>query len=415
MRVDKLSETLNVYGAPGSSNATTIKNYFAEGAEEQLEIGWDRTGTKRIITVVGQDGTAAYQRFLYITPDGKNFSIADYNQIIRQVKKDAGGNIEALRTGLYRKGYLTEKDYNTKSDAGLSDAILDASNNQSKEIVEALLFNPNASGELTTFNTWLNSQPSYGGGGPTQRGQEITKQDANQLIDAFTVDMLGREATPAEKKTFFDSVSTEMKKAVVKQRTVGGKLIESGSLLNEEDYARIMADTIKPSVRGTSLEAIASGTGSIAQSISSLKSYASSYGIKLSTQEALDDVLGGLRTGGSLSTGKLEQQQQKIRNLAKSFYTNLGDSIDNGISIKNLATQFANTKSQVLEVPSESLDAFDKDIQVALRNNGKAGVMSTTEFEKLLRNKPEWGKTKNARDEAAGYANDILRMFGVVG
>ena len=414
MRIDKLAETLNVYGAPGSSNATTIKNYFAEGTENQLEIGYDRTGTKRIITVAGQDG-AAYQRFLYISPDGKNFSLADYNQIIREVKKDAGGNIEALRTGLYRKGYLTEKDYNTKSDAGLSDAILDASNNQSKEIIEDLLFNPNASGELTTFDKWLNSQPSYGSGGPTQRGQEITKQDANQLIDAFTVDMLGREATPAERKTFFDSVSAEMKKAVVKQKTVGGKTVESGSLLNEEDYARIMADTIKPSVRGTPLEAIASGTGSIAQSISSLKSYASSYGIKLSTQEALDDVLGGLTTGGSLSTGKLDQQQQKIRNMAKSFYTNLSDSIDNGISIKNLATQFANTKSQVLEVPSESLDAFDKDIQVALRNNGKAGVMSTTEFEKLLRNKPEWGKTKNARDEAAGYANDILRMFGLVG
>ena len=82
-----MAETLNVYGAPGSSNATTIKNYFAEGAENQLEIGWDRTGTKRIITVAGQDG-AAYQRFLYITPDGKNFTFADYNQIIREVKKD---------------------------------------------------------------------------------------------------------------------------------------------------------------------------------------------------------------------------------------------------------------------------------------------------------------------------------------
>ena len=243
MRIDKLAETLNVYGAPGSSNATTIKNYFAEGTENQLEIGYDRTGTKRIITVAGQDG-AAYQRFLYISPDGKNFSLADYNQIIREVKKDAGGNIEALRTSLYRKGYLTEKDYNTKSDAGLSDAILDASNNQSKEIIEDLLFNPNASGEITTFDKWLNTQPSYGGGGPTQRGQEITKQDANQLIDAFTIDMLGREATPAERKTFFDSVSAEMKKAVVKQKTVGGKLVESGSLLNDEDYSRILAETI---------------------------------------------------------------------------------------------------------------------------------------------------------------------------
>jgi hypothetical protein len=206
-----------------------------------------------------------------------------------------------------------------------------------------------------------------------------------------------------------------MKKAVVKRKTVGDKSVESGSFLDQEDYARIMAETIKPAIRGTSLEAIASGTGAIAQSITTLKTYAANYGIKLSTQEALDEVVGGLQPGGSLTTGKFDQQQQKIRNMAKSFYTNLGDSIDNGVSIKNLSSQFANLKSQVLEIPSESLDAFDKDIQMALRNNGKPGVMSTTEFEVLLRNKPEWGKTKNARDEAAGYANDILKMFGLVG
>ena len=402
-------------GATQSSNAQLIKNYFAEDTEGRLEIGFDRTGTRRIITVAGQDG-AAYQRFLYVTPDGKNFAIADYNQIVRNLKKDAGGNIEQLRSSLYAKGYLTEKEYATKSDIGFSDAILDAANDQSREIVETLLFNPNASGDLTNFNNWLNSKTNYAsGGGPRDRAQEITKLDANQMIDAFTIDMLGRDATPAEKKSFFDAVSLEMKKAVVKQKTVGGKLVESGSLLNDEDYSRILAETIKPAVRGTPLEAIASGTGVIAQSISSLKSYAASYGIKLSTQEALDDVLGGLKPGGTLSTGKLDQQQQKIRNMAKSFYTNLGDSIDNGVSIKNLSSQFANLKSQVLEVPSESLDAFDKDIQMALRNNGKPGVMSTTEFEVLLRNKPEWGKTKNARDEAAGYANDILKMFGLVG
>jgi hypothetical protein len=401
-------------GATQTSNAQLIKNYFAEDTEGRLEIGYDRTGTRRIITVAGQDG-AAYQRFLYVTPDGKNFAIADYNQIVRNVKKDAGGNIEQLRSNLYAKGYLTEKEYSRKSDIGLSDAILDAANDQSREIVETLLFNPNASGNLTNFNNWLNSKTNYASEGPRDRAQQITKLDANQMIDAFTIDMLGREATPAEKKSFFDTVSLEMKKAVVKQKTVGGKLVESGSLLNEEDYSRILAETIKPAVRGTPLEAIASGTGAIAQSISSLKSYAANYGIKLSTQEALDDVLGGLKPGGTLSTGKLDQQQQKIRNMAKSFYTNLGDSIDNGVSIKNLSSQFANLKSQVLEVPSESLDAFDKDIQMALRNNGKPGVMSTTEFEVLLRNKPEWGKTKNAREEAAGYANDILKMFGLVG
>jgi hypothetical protein len=407
--------SINLYGPPVPSNRTDLLARFGDTAtpEDRLEIGFDQFGN-RIITQAGQTG-AAYQRFLYVTPDGKNFAVLDYNGVVREVKKEFK-NIEGLRTSLYRKGKLSEKDYVTKSDSGLSEAILEAANEQSKEIVDALTLNDNFEGKFTSMTNWLNTRPDYvGGQGPSQRGQEISKLDATQMIDAFTVQMLGRESTPAEQKDFFERVSAEMKKAVVKRKTVGDKSVESGSFLDQEDYSRIMAETIKPAIRGTSLEAIASGTGAIAQSITTLKTYAASYGIKLSTQEALDEVTGGLQPGGSLTTGKFDQQQQKIRNMAKSFYTNLGDSIDNGVSIKNLANQFANIKSQLLEVPLESVDVFDKDIQTALRNNGKPGVMSTTEFDVLLRNKPEWGKTKNARDEAAGYANDILKMFGLVG
>jgi hypothetical protein len=402
-------------GATPPTNKSDLLKRFGDTAlpEDRLEVGFDQYG-RRIITQAGQTG-AAYQRFLYVTPDGKNFSVLDYNQIVREVKKEFK-NVEQLRTSLYRKGKLSEKDYVTKSDSGLSEAILEASNEQSKEIVDALTLDDNFEAKFTSMTNWINTRPDYvGGEGPSQRGQEITKLDAGQMIDAFTIDMLGREATPAEQKDFFERVSAEMKKAVVKRKTVGDKSVESGSFLDQEDYARIMAETIKPAIRGTSLEAIASGTGAIAQSITTLKTYAANYGIRLSTQEALDEVVGGLQPGGSLTTGKLDQQQQKIRNMAKSFYTNLGDSIDNGVSIKNLANQFANVKSQLLEVPLESVDVFDKDVQTALRNNGKTGVMSTTEFDVLLRNKPEWGKTKNARDEAAMYANDILRMFGAVG
>ena len=401
-------------GVYSPTNKSDLLKRFSDTAlpGDKLEIGFDQNG-RRIITQAGQTGPA-YQRFLYVTPDGKNFAVLDYNGVVREVKKEFK-NIEALRTSLYRKGKLTEKDYVTKSDSGLSEAILEAANEQSKEIVDALTLDDNFEGKFTSMTNWLNTRADYVSGGPSQRGQEITKLDAKQMIDAFTVQMLGREATPAEQKDFFERVSAEMKKAVVKRKTVGDKSVESGSFLDQEDYSRIMAETIKPAIRGTSLEAIASGTGAIAQSITTLKTYAANYGIRLSTQEALDEVVGGLQPGGSLTTGKFDQQQQKIRNMAKSFYTNLGDSIDNGVSIKNLANQFANVKSQLLEVPLESVDVFDKDIQTALRNNGKPGVMSTTEFDVLLRNKPEWGKTKNARDEAARYANDILKMFGVVG
>jgi hypothetical protein len=406
--------TSSYYGyQAGKSNADSIRNYFTNPSADQLQIGFDEYGRRIITTTEGN--TAAYQRFIYVTPDEKNFAVASRDQIITRFKKDFGGNMEILRESLYRKGFLSEKDYVTKSDANLNGAILVAANEQSIELAEAMLYDPNNTGTLKAINNWLNARPDYASGGPTDRAQAITKVDANQMLDAFTMDMLSREATPAERKDFYDRVSAEMKKAVVKQRTSGSKVVTSGSLLDEQDYQRLLSETIKPAVRGTNLEALASGTGTIAQGITSLKNYAASYGIKLSTQEALDDVMGGMVVGGTLTTGKLEQQQQKIRNMSKAFYGNLSDSIDAGVSIKNIAGQFANLKGQILEMNPEAIDVFDKDIQTALRNNGKAGVMTQTDFELLLRNKPEWSKTKNARDEAAGYANDVLRMMGLVG
>jgi hypothetical protein len=406
--------TSSYYGyQAGKSNADSIRNYFTNPSADQLQIGFDEYGRRIITTTEGN--TAAYQRFIYVTPDEKNFAVASRDQIITRFKKDFGGNMETLRTSLFRKGFLSEKDYVTKSDANLNGAILVAANEQSIELAEAMLYDPNNTGTLKAINNWLNARPDYASGGPTDRAQAITKVDANQMLDAFTMDMLSREATPAERKDFYDRVSAEMKKAVVKNRTSGNKTITSGSLLDEQDYQRLLSETIKPAVRGTNLEAIASGTGTIAQGITSLKNYAANYGIRLSTQEALDEVMGGMVVGGTLTTGKLEQQQQKIRNMSKAFYGNLSDSIDAGISIKNIASQFANLKGQILEVNPEAIDVFDKDIQAALRNNGKTGVMTQTDFELLLRNKPEWSKTKNARDEAAGYANDVLKMMGLVG
>jgi hypothetical protein len=407
--------TSSYYGyQAGKSNANSIRNYFSEPGDNQLQIGFDEYGRRIITTTEGN--TAAYQRFIYVTPDEKDFAIASRDQIITKFKKDFGGDMETLRESLYRKGFLTEKDYVTKSGANLNGAILVAANEQSIELAESMLYDPNNTGTLKAFNNWLNARPDYvGGAGPTDRAQAITKADANQMLDAFTIDMLSREATPAERKDFYDRVSAEMKKAVVKNRTSGNKTITSGSLLDEQDYQRLLSETIKPAVRGTNLESLASGTGSIAQGITSLKNYAASYGIRLNTQEALDDIMGGMVVGGTLTTGKLEQQQQKIRNMSKAFYGNLSDSIDAGVSIKNIASQFANLKGQILEMNPESIDVFDKDIQAALRNNGKAGVMTQTDFEILLRGKPEWSKTKNARDEAAGYANDVLKMMGLVG
>ena len=48
----------------------------------------------------------------------------------------------------------------------------------------------------------------------------------------------------------------------------------------------------------------------------------------------------------------------------------------------------------------------------------KAGVMSIKDYEKLLRTNPKtreaWLKSPGAREEASGYALEVLRSFGLM-
>jgi hypothetical protein len=172
-------------------------------------------------------------------------------------------------------------------------------------------------------------------------------------------------------------------------------------------------------VRGIPIENIINGNGKIAQDVSELKVYASDFGINLDTKQALEKVISGLKPGGSLTTGNLDAQKKSIKEMSKAFYGKLAPLIDQGVKVSDISSQFAYYKSQMLEIPDSSISIFDEDIQQALKNEGGDGVMTITDYRKLLRTnpktKPVFLKTKSAREEAAGYANEILRSFGLMG
>jgi len=381
------------------------------GQEPEIFIGFDEYNNRILRTPEGKNG--AYQKFLYVQPDGKTWSRANQDEIVRSIKKEFKGRPEDLRSLLYTKGFMSEKDYITKSESAFSGAIKDAANDHSIEMVER--FQIEGKTDLSPFSSWLSSKQSYVTTGPktTTTSQEITKLDASQMIDSFVNGMLGRGASSAEKKDFYNRVITEQKNAVVKRTTNGEKVKEKGSLLNEDDYARIMSDVITPAIRGTSLEALANGNGSIAQNITELKSYATNYGVRLSTQDALDRIMSGMKPGGTLTTGNLDAQKQSIKTMSKTMYPNLAQGIDEGLDIKTISNQYAYYMGQILEIPDNAINVFDSHIQKALRNDGKTGVMSITDFQKALKNDPRWATTKNAREEASGYANSILKSFGL--
>jgi len=396
-----------------SQDYADLNKFF--GADGDYQITFDQSGRYRQIVKRGGDQTVQY--FLYVYPDGKLFDVHTASQYIAQIKKDnPGSKIEAIRKKLFDSGFLDKTAYTTKDSNSFTTALLRAGSTQSVEQVDSFLIDKKT--KLTPFYDWTMARQSAGLGGPTKTGVASTEADAGERINIFMQQLLDRPATTEEKKAFFNKIKAAEKLAIVTRKDVGGVERVSGSTLSEDDYRQIAFDTVKSSVLSLTDEQIGSGTGALSQSVSSLKDYATQYGIQLSNREAFNQVLSGMVQGGTLTTGRLDSQQQAIRNMAKSFYPNVAQIIDGGGTVSAISDQFAGRMAKLLNLPSQSITVFDKTIQKALSNNGKSGVMSFEDFENLIRNDPstrsKWATTSAAKEEAAGYANSILQSFGLM-
>jgi hypothetical protein len=358
-----------------------------------------------------------------VTLDGVR--IATEAQAVQLYKKNAasGGGLEALRKKLYELGFISKPDYTRKDESALNNAIIDAASAHTMEQVQKYTLNPGQKKyEFTGFSGWLNTKKS--GITPDKppidtEVQKIDKLNLDQDIDAFVLDMVGRKATPEEKNLYYKLVSDEQAKAKRKTTVKGTTQTVEGEFLNSDDYFRIAASVIEPTLKGTPLEGIGKLGGKVAKQVSEIKTYAADYGVRIDSKQALDYVIGGLGVGGSLGTGAIDTQKNTIRELSKAFYSNLSPLIDNGVKVSDIAKQFGSYKGKILELPDEAVDIFDEDIQTALRNDGKQGVMSLADYKKRLRTnektKPLFLKTTAAREEAASYANTILKSFGLIG
>jgi hypothetical protein len=362
------------------------------------------------------------QVYLYINPKG------DYQVLGAEAVRSkyiaearAGKGIEYLRKRLYDADYMQKSEFESKDETALAVAITKAASKISVESVMSF----QDSGILITqgFDKLLNKYVGIGRGeGRDGSGLNLTsKTQADQEIDDYFFLMLGRRATAAEKKSYYDQVNKEEKAALVKQTTTaGGKTTTVGEYLDADDYSRIKAMVIKPAIKGTDLEGLTKNNGQVAQSVQEIKEYASSFGIKLDTKQALDKVMGVFTPSGKTD---LDSAKNTIKSMAKGFYGNISGLIDEGVKPSDIANQYAFYKGRLLGLPDNAISIFDEDIQAALSNRDasgaqKAGVMSIRDYEKLLRTSPKtkeaWLKSPGAREEASGYALEILRSFGLM-
>lgn len=362
--------------------------------------------------------------YLFINKDG-DYDILSAEEVRKAYMQEAqtGKGVEYLRQRLYNAGYMSASEYSTKDPVGLARAITEAASNVSVKAVmnfvdSGILINQ-------SFDKYLNTEvASNAAANKPKNGSGLdysSKTQTDQDIDEYFFDMLGRRATPKEKQDYYNAIHNEEKNAVVKQTTdASGKTTTTGEYLNEDDRSRIKAKIIQPAIKGTDLESLTKGNGSVSQGVSTLKEFAASYGIRLDTKQALDKVMESFSPNGVVD---LKIAQNGIKAMAKGFYGNISNLIDEGVKPSDIANQYAYFKGKLLELPDNAISIFDEDIQAALSNKDasgaqKAGVMTINEYEKLLRTNPKtkqkWLETKGAKEEAASYAYNILKTFGLM-
>lgn len=261
------------------------------------------------------------------------------------------------------------------------------------------------------FTTWLASEAEYkidaagmGDGTSVFLQPSITpKAQAFEDFNTFILDATGVAANPADAAQYYKELSQLEKSKVAKQVTTrsGTTTTQTATAgVTKEDREILAAKFVDRYIDTAGVKNVG---GIVGSNLASIRKLASDYNVSLSDADVRKYAIEGLSNKNSLEIAKT-----KIQNTAKVRYQNLGQYIDQGLSVKDIASQYINKMANVLEVNPDTIKLDDRYIDTALST-----LPNFTDFNKMLRNSPQWEYTTNAREEAAGYANKILQDFGL--
>jgi hypothetical protein len=179
----------------------------------------------------------------------------------------------------------------------------------------------------------------------------------------------------------------------------------TGDRLKQETYKEVFKTGADGKYVNPTALARASKSADYLNVVNTARSYFNTAG---ANQSSVQSVL----TGG-ITTEDFQRQQREI---AKKRYPHLADLIDQGVSLESLAGNFQTTAAKLLEVDPNTIDMSAANYEVALNfgEEGKKRVMTTGEWDKLLRTDSRygWEKTNNAKQEARGLAANLVQAFG---
>lgn len=242
----------------------------------------------------------------------------------------------------------------------------------------------------------------------TTSRQQSTSSEAAQIITSAFKDYLGvlpgvKEVTAFTKA--LNNLEKNLSARTITTRDAAGNATTTtvGGVATKEDREALALDFVGKALGKR--EGIANAGPALNAGLTAIRKFASDYGVVVPDADIRGYAMQYLRDG------KLDFITEKLKNISKARYPGLAQYVDQGLTVKDIASQYMAKKAQILEVPIETLNPFDNDIARAI--SGQT-LETLGDFENRMRQSPLWQYTKNAAEKGANFINNILSRFGMV-
>ena len=253
---------------------------------------------------------------------------------------------------------------------------------------------------------------NYGTGTGTESSESTFKQYSTytkeqarkKAIDAYKA-VLGRSPSEQEVSEFTNGLMKAAKAQPSIQKTTGkgsSTSQETSQGFSEKDWtlgylsAKIPIDVDLQGASGAAQDMVAALT--------------EQYGIKLSSSLAYDSIRDIIQ--GKTDAVGLEQV---FKEQAKILFPHLSEKIDAGLNPRKIADAYIANTVNILEKNPIQVDLFNPHVKQALTYKDASGnyaLPTADEHARMLKNKPEWLDTRNAKQSLMSAADGILRQMG---
>lgn len=204
--------------AKGVKDRSDLANDFG-GTNPKYFVTFDTYGNiRQLVEIVGGKQE---QRFVIVDPNGKDYDPKlNADQVVKQVRTYFKNNKEGLRKILYDLGYMSEREYTTRSEQAITTSILKVANEYTVDIVDS--YRIDGKTKFPTFTSWLKNIPAAS---RDEGGSQYPLRDIN-MMDRDVVEAIVRDSysdttdmSPDEAENFIQQ-KTDMYMNQIKEGTL---------------------------------------------------------------------------------------------------------------------------------------------------------------------------------------------------